>query len=92
MRKQSLIGAAVVGILATSLSAGAATGKFKCEGGNACKGQGGCANPKMAKKHASADCKGHSFVMTKDEAACTDLKAKNDAPAAPAAGSEAPKG
>ncbi len=36
MRNKSLIGAAVVGILATSLTAGAAAGKFKCEGGNAC--------------------------------------------------------
>ena len=90
MLNKSLIGAAVVGILASSLTAGAAAGKFKCEGGNACKGQGGCANPKMAKKHASAECKGHSFVMTKDEAACTELKTKMSEPAAPAA--EAPKG
>ena len=75
MRNTTLVGAAVIGILATSLTAGAA-GKFKCDGGNACKGQGGCKNPKMAKKNASAECKGHSFVLTKDEAACTALKAK----------------
>jgi hypothetical protein len=87
MGKASLIGAAVVGIMAASLSAGAA-GTFKCEGGNACKGQGGCKTPKMAKKHAATDCKGHSFVMVKDAAACTALKGAD----APAAASEAPKG
>ena len=81
MNSKTLIGAAVVGILSASLSAGAA-GKVKCEGGNACKGQGGCANKAGMKKNASAECKGHGFVMTKDQAACDAAKAKNEAPAA----------
>jgi hypothetical protein len=90
VRKSSLIGAAVVGIMAASFSAGAA-GKYKCEGGNACKGQGGCKSAKMMKKNASAECAGHGFVMAKDEAACTEMKAKN-APAATPAPADAPKG
>ena len=90
MRKSSLIGAAIVGIMAASVSASAA-GKYKCDGANGCAGQGGCKNPKMAKKH-STDCKGKNFVMVKDEAACTKMKAAmSDAPAAPAT-EEAPKG
>jgi hypothetical protein len=83
MRNRSLVGAAIIGILATSLSAGAA-GKMKCEGGNACKGQGGCANKAGMKKNASAECKGHGFSMVKNQAACDAAKAKNDAPPAAA--------
>ena len=79
MRNKSLVGAAVIGILATSLSAGAG-GKVKCEGGNACKGQGGCANKAGMKKNASAECKGRGFTMVKDQAACDAAKAAAEAP------------
>lgn len=52
------------------------TKTFKCEGGNSCKGQGEC---KTATHDCAGkgDCHGTGWVMTKDQAECDTLKAKN---------------
>lgn len=51
------------------------TNEFKCEGGNACKGQGKC----KGEGHDCAgkgECKGKGFIMVKDQAACDAAKEK----------------
>src|SRR5262245_35466006 len=108
--KQLLVAAAIVsmmgvnGISTTALAKGKKKG-FKCEGGNACKGKGGCKSDANQCKKGSNACKGEGFVMAKNEADCEKKKAKNapapeaaapatGAPAgeaAPPAGGEAPK-
>ena len=82
--KKLFISAAVAGLLAASLSGEAkasgnsakkADAKFKCEGGNACKGKGAChtAANKCAGKNA---CTGKAWIYLKDSAACDKAKAE----------------
>ena len=82
--KKLFISAAVAGLLAASLSGEArasgndakkADAKFKCEGGNACKGKGGCHT--AANKCAGLNgCNGKAWIYLKDEAACDKAKAE----------------
>ncbi len=79
--KGKLMAAAVAGLFSTAMPLIAHAGdakdeaKIKCEGGNSCKGKGGC-------KSASNDCagkngcKGKGYVMTKTEKECTDAGGK----------------
>jgi hypothetical protein len=76
--KGKLVAAAVAGLFSTAIPFVAHAGddaKVKCDGGNACKGKGGC-------KSASNDCagrngcKGKSYTMTKTEKECTDAGGK----------------
>ena len=79
--KGKVMAAALAGLFTTAVPFIALAGdakdeaKVKCEGGNACKGKGGC-------KSASNDCAGHngckgkSFTMTKTEKECTDAGGK----------------
>lgn len=77
--KHLLIGAAVasiVGITVPTTNAQAHGGKFKCEGGNGCKGKGSCSGKNNSCKGQNG-CKGEGFVNTKDEKHCEHLQAKN---------------
>ncbi len=79
--KGKLIAAAVAGMFTTAVPYIALAGdakdaaKIKCEGGNSCKGKGGC-------KSAANDCagkngcKGKGYIMTKTEKECTDAGGK----------------
>jgi len=58
-------------------TADAADAKIKCQGGNACKGQGACATATNACQGQNS-CKGKSYVLlTKEE--CEAAKKKNEA-------------
>ena len=79
--KGKLMAAAVAGLFTTAVPFIALAGdakdeaKVKCEGGNACKGKGGC-------KSAANDCagkngcKGKSYTMTKSAEECTKAGGK----------------
>lgn len=72
--------AAVAGILAMgSVNAVAEDkapgGKFKCDGGNKCKGQSECHTAKTKCKGENA-CGGQGWVSTADAAECDKLKAE----------------
>ena len=91
--KQMLLSAAIASLVVAGTSpipafATNAGGKYKCEGGNGCRGKSAC---KTASNECSGKngCKGKGVVMVKNKAACTKLQDKNaKAEAAPAA--EAP--
>ena len=53
------------------ISASADEASVKCVGGNACQGQSACKTATTECKGLNA-CKGQGFVMSSDEAACTE--------------------
>ncbi|HEY4238971.1 MAG TPA: hypothetical protein VGM88_04115 [Kofleriaceae bacterium] len=76
----NLKGAAIAGALAMVFSAGIGNAgpakddkagtMMKCDGGNSCKGKGGCKSAKNDCKGKNS-CKGASFTMEKTEKDCT---------------------
>lgn len=71
-----LLAAAITGLLAAgavATTAEAESGKVKCYGANACKGQGACggAGHSCAGKNA---CKGQGYVETESTDACLKLE------------------
>jgi uncharacterized membrane protein len=55
--------------------------KFKCVGGNSCKGKSECGVPNGHSCHTQNSCKGKGWIMVVDEKECVTLKAKNEKPA-----------
>ncbi|MBM4269120.1 MAG: hypothetical protein FJ144_21345 [Deltaproteobacteria bacterium] len=73
-----MLASAVASMLAASAVAGTAqaaeeTGKVKCYGANACKGQGGCAGGGHGCGGKNA-CKGQGFVEVDSKEACLEME------------------
>jgi hypothetical protein len=88
-KKSLLLGAAIAGLFTagvTGVTTSAFAADFKCEGANACKGQGACSG----KSHSCAGknaCKGKGWINVASAKECDEAKAK----VAGGAGKEAPK-
>lgn len=84
-----LLGAAVTGLIGAAFALSTvsfaeskgspapepAAGKFKCEGGNGCKGQSACETKGKHGCHGQNTCKGQGWVWAKDKADCDKMKA-----------------